>query len=494
LIWFYLISGLFLGWTLGANDACNIFGTAVTTKMLKFRFAAILASTFIVIGAVISGGGTSHTISELGEVNALAGAFTVSLASGLTTFVFIKNGYPVSVSQSIVGSIVGWCIFTSTPVDISSLTRIVITWIVNPFISGIFAYLIFKLIKHSLKKLNIHILEIDFYTRMALILVLIFGSYSLGANNIAKVIGVFINSNPFKDVNVLNIFTIPALNQLFMLGAFAMAVGIFTYSKRNIETVGGEIFTLSPVSALASVLASSIVLFLFSSESIEKLLHNLNLPALPLVPVSITQSMVGAIIGIGVAKGVTNLNFRILGKISVGWIITPIASAVVCFVLLFFVQNVFQAKIVVPISYELSEPVINEIKKTNAYTDSLSKYKFEVFHSQFEFRKSLNEIGIEKEEYLYSIFAIAKIENYLIDSNLANQKLSPDNFTDEQIQNIKKYHGKYFTHKWQIVNEFSSIYPGWRYLEDTPVNKYFNKFLKTRFEIIFDTFKVRESK
>jgi PiT family inorganic phosphate transporter len=463
--------------------------------MLKFRFAAILASTFIVLGAVFGGGGTSQTISELGEVNALAGAFTVSLASGLTVFILIRNGFPVSVSQSIVGSIVGWCIFTSTPVDISSLTKIIVTWIINPIISGVFAYLIFKFIKGFLRKLNIHLLEIDFYTRLALILVLIFGSYSLGANNIAKVVGVFINSNPFRDVSVLNIFTIPSLNQLFLLGALAMAVGIFTYSKRNIETVGGEIYTLNPITALASVLGSSIVLFLFSSQSIEKLLHNINLPALPLVPVSITQSMVGAIIGIGVAKGVTNLNFKVLGKIGLGWLITPVASAAVCFVLLFFVQNVFQARIVVPISYELTEPVIEEIRKTSAYTDSLSKYKNDVFHSQYEFRKSLNEIGIDNEEKLYSIFSIAKIENYLIDSNLAKQKLSPNNFNQDDLIDIKMLHGRYFNHKWQIINQLSSLpTPAWRYLAETQSNQYFNKSLKIRFEILFDTFKIRDNK
>jgi PiT family inorganic phosphate transporter len=493
LIWFYLTSGLFVGWSLGANDASNIFGTAVTTKMLKFKFAAILTSIFIIIGAVIGGGGTSQTISELGDVNALAGAFTVSLASGLTVFVFLKNGFPISVSQSIVGSIIGWCIFTATPIDVASLTRIILTWIVNPAISGVFAFLIFKLIRIILNKLNLHLLEIDYYTRLALIVVLIFGSYSLGANNIAKVVGVFVNSNPFKDVNVLNLFTVPALNQLFLLGAFAMAVGIFTYSKRNIETVGSEIFKLNPITALASVLGSSLVLFLFSSTNIEFLLHSAGLPALPLVPVSITQSMVGAIIGISFAKGVKNLNFKVLGKVGIGWVITPIASALACFILLFFVQNVFQAKVFVPISYELSSPVIEELKKSNAYTDSLVKYKDKVFDSQLEFRKSLNEIGIDKEKMLYDIFNIAKIQNYLIDSNLAKQKLSSDNFTEDEISDVKRLHGRYFKHNWQIVNELTAS-PAWKYLDDTPYNKYFNKSLKTRYEIIFDTFKARESR
>ena len=55
LFFVFLSSGLFLGWSLGANDAANIFGTAVGTKMVRFRTAAIIASVFVIIGAVFAG-------------------------------------------------------------------------------------------------------------------------------------------------------------------------------------------------------------------------------------------------------------------------------------------------------------------------------------------------------------------------------------------------------------------------------------------------------
>lgn len=47
----FLSSGLFLGWSLGANDASNVFGTAVGTKMVSFKTAAVIASLFITVGA-----------------------------------------------------------------------------------------------------------------------------------------------------------------------------------------------------------------------------------------------------------------------------------------------------------------------------------------------------------------------------------------------------------------------------------------------------------
>ena len=56
---FFLTSGLFLGWSLGANDAANIFGTAVGSRMVRFSTAAIIGSLFVILGATISGGGAA---------------------------------------------------------------------------------------------------------------------------------------------------------------------------------------------------------------------------------------------------------------------------------------------------------------------------------------------------------------------------------------------------------------------------------------------------
>ena len=61
LIIIFLLGGLFLGWSLGANDAANVFGTAVGTRMVSFKTAAIVCSLFVVLGAVISGAGTTET-------------------------------------------------------------------------------------------------------------------------------------------------------------------------------------------------------------------------------------------------------------------------------------------------------------------------------------------------------------------------------------------------------------------------------------------------
>ena len=132
MIWFFLLSGIFLGWSLGANDAANIFGTAVSTRMIKFKMAALVASIFVIIGAVTGGSGTTETLGQLGAVNALGGSFTVALASGLTVTWMTRAKLPVSTSQAIIGGILGWNWFTASPTDFRVLTEIISTWIFSP--------------------------------------------------------------------------------------------------------------------------------------------------------------------------------------------------------------------------------------------------------------------------------------------------------------------------------------------------------------------------
>jgi PiT family inorganic phosphate transporter len=81
-----LLSGIFLGWSLGANDASNVFGSAVSSRMLKFWTAAILASIFVLLGAILEGRAGIETLKGLTQltlkmaiVSSVAAAVTVTL-------------------------------------------------------------------------------------------------------------------------------------------------------------------------------------------------------------------------------------------------------------------------------------------------------------------------------------------------------------------------------------------------------------------------------
>lgn len=337
----FLSAGLFMGWSLGANDAGNIFGTAVGTKMIKFSTAALICSVFVILGSVIGGAGASHTLGKLGAINAIGGAFAVSASAAFTVLLMTRKGLPVSTSQSIVGAIIGWNIYGGIGTNISVVYKIVGTWFFAPILSAFFAICFYWLVKLIVDRVSIHVVYLDKYTRYAFIIAGAFGSYSLGANNIANVMGVFINVSPFESIELLNIVNISNVQILFLLGGIAIAIGVYTYSKKVMMTVGKSIFKLSPISAFIVVLATSTVLFVFSSGSLHEWLTSRNLPAFPLVPVSQSQAVVGAIMGIGIAKGGRNINIAELGRIATGWIMTPLISVSISVLSLNILQNVF---------------------------------------------------------------------------------------------------------------------------------------------------------
>ncbi len=337
----FLLGGLFLGWSLGSNDAANVFGTAVGTRMVRFKTAAIVCSLFIILGAVISGSGTTETLGKLGAINALPGAFAACVAAGLSVYIMTKFGLPVSTTQAIVGAIVGWNLYTGSSTNIKVLLTILSTWILCPIIAALIAMLFFILTKKLLKNTKWHILRLDAYTRTALLIAGAFGAYSLGANNIANVMGVFVPIAPFADIQLGSFLTFSSKEQLFLLGGIAIAVGVFTYSKKVMFTVGNDLLKLSPVAAFIVVIAHSIVLFLFASQGISHFLNSIHLPAIPLVPVSSSQALVGAVIGIGILKGGKEVQWNIAGKITIGWFLLPVIAALISFVVLFVLQNIF---------------------------------------------------------------------------------------------------------------------------------------------------------
>ena len=345
----FLTSGLFLGWSLGANDAANVFGTAVGSRMIRFLAAGWICSIFVVLGAVIGGAGAAHGLGQLGAVNTLAGSFTVALSAALTVYWMTRAGLPVSTTQAIVGGIVGWNFFSGSTTDIGALTKIVGTWIACPILGAIFSATLYRATVWVLRTTQPHLLRRDLYTRWGLILAGAFGSYSLGANNIGNVMGVFVTSSPFRDVHLGRLTTITGIEQLFFVGAVAIAVGVFTYSRRVMLTVGQNLMPLNPVAAWVVVVSHSLVLFLFSSSRLQTLLVGWGLPPIPLIPVSSSQAVIGAVLGIafvqGGGKALRQVRWGTLFNIASGWVSTPVVAALISFLLLFVMQNVFQEQV-----------------------------------------------------------------------------------------------------------------------------------------------------
>ena len=265
----------------------------------------------------------------------------VGLAAALSVYWMNKSRISVSTSQAIVGAIVGWNVYSGKPTDISLFSAIAGTWVLCPVLSGLLAVAVYQLARSIIVRAKVSLLRQDLYTRAGLVLAGAFGAYALGSNNIGNVMGVFIPSNRLQPLTFPGGYTLSSEQVLFLLGAVAIAVGIATYSGRIMQTVGRNICMMSPLAAWVVVVAQSLVLFLFASDGLHDWLEQNSIPALPLVPVSSSQAVIGAVIGIGLFKGGHGINWNLIGRIFIGWIATPVMAALICFVSLFFLENVF---------------------------------------------------------------------------------------------------------------------------------------------------------
>ncbi len=487
MIFIYLLSGLFLGWSLGANDTGNIFGAAVETRMLKFKTAALIASIFIFLGAVFEGSGPSGTLGRLGSVDALGGAFTVALAAALTITAIVRTGIPVSTSQTIVGAIIGWNFFSGRLTDFRNLLTIVSSWVIAFVLSGIIAALLFYLIRPVINRGKIHLLEQDVYVRLGLIIIGAFGAFSLGANNIANVVGVFVPVTPFKDIN-LGSFTLSGVQQLYILGAISIIVGIYTYSHKVMRTVGKDIFHLSPVTALIAVTAEAIVLFIFASRGLQNLLLSIGLPPIPLVPVSSTQIIVGAVVGIGLVKGGKNIRYNILGKVSLAWIAAPVIAFFFAFIALFIVQNVFEQTVYQKTIYTFNHTTISQIEKEGLDVNHLSSVNGRKFYREMVVYQELKAEKYFSRSEILKIIRIAEVYPLKVNTKLLRDKGLVIHFRQQQWEALVKLEGREFRHKWQLQETLAKD-PSWQISKEiTERDKLHNQDLEEQFNLLFRTF------
>ncbi|HOK22609.1 MAG TPA: inorganic phosphate transporter [Candidatus Hydrothermia bacterium] len=448
----FLLGGLVLGWALGANNTADIFGTAVGTKMVKLRTALVVASIFVILGAILQGSETTRSIGELGKINAIGGSFTVCLATGLTVIWMTRAGFLVSITQALVGGIVGWTIFSGDFLNVDSLGQILKAWVIAPFIAFILAFIIYKVFQSSINNMRANLFTIDYVYRLGFLLLGALGAFSFGANNIANIVGVYIFSNPLKNLSLFGV-EISALHLLLFVGSLSIALGILTGSKKVIETVGSKILKLSSLAGLVVVLTETLVLLLFSSNTIRSLLRLMHLPALPLVPISSSQVVIGAMMGIGVARGAGRLvNFGVLKNIILAWIITPLAAGFLSLVMLYFAQNVFQVTVRYPIRYVLDNAAMEKLERAGIPITALHEFSGKVFPNGRTFKMEIQKKGHYRSKEINKIIEIARVDSIVVDSLKLNE-IPKKWFTEGELKEFKKLHGRTYVHSWQFYEE-----------------------------------------
>ena len=297
-----LLGGIFLGWSLGANDAANVFGTAVSSRMVKFWTAAILAAIFVLAGALVEGQSGIETLQNLTSFTSDQ-AIVASVAAAVTVTLMTLLSLPVSTSQAVVGAILGVGLM-NRQLNFAELGKVVVCWLGTPVGGIVLGIIVYKLLAAIANSMNLNIFQSDILLRLCLILAGSYGAYALGANNVANVTAVFVGAGMLS------------VSAAVLIGGLSIGLGVLTFSRGVMETVGQKLVRLDPFSALVVVLAQAITVHIY---------------ALIGVPVSSSQAVIGAVLGVGIIKGVNTIQRRTLVHIFLAWFITPFIAS--CFAL-----------------------------------------------------------------------------------------------------------------------------------------------------------------
>jgi PiT family inorganic phosphate transporter len=304
-----LLFGLYLAWCGGANDAAGAMGTSVGSGALRMRKALTVAAALVLAGAVLFGERVIGTIGyrimppeSIGGV----GALSAVLAAALWISFCLKMRTPISTTHSVVGAVVGYGLFTGAAIDRALLARIAESWVATPIITGALAFLgYYSLSKYVFRRVGgmeeRNRLEKNFARLQILSAMLV--AFSIGANDVSNAVALV---NPaLVGAGVPPVF-------VRMMGGMGFVLGVFMWGPRIIRTVAFGLIDFTPSRGFVAQACAG--LFVFAATFLS-------------MPVSTTHALIGAVLGVGLARGIGTINRRVAGEILFSWIITVPVSA-----------------------------------------------------------------------------------------------------------------------------------------------------------------------
>lgn len=330
--YFWLLSGLYMGWSLGVNDPSHIFGTAYITKMLKWKTIATLLCVFIIVGALLQGKAGLETLGSLSKQTNLSAFISAFVAATTVLIMAGKFSLPASTSQAMLGAIIGIGV-----VNMGSsyklphiVPHMMASWILTPVGCIIITFIIYPLFAKIFQKMGIatadgemdttadaaHQKRYNTILNAGVILAGCYGAYALGANNLANVTGVYYG-------------TLLDANGAIWLGALSICLGVLTYGKqitdKVMKTVGKELVELTKFGSFLAVISMAIVMQIYAVIGI---------------PVSSAMALVGGTLAIGIfRRQINKTSLRALRRTILGWIFTPIMGFVLSYVIYFVLKN-----------------------------------------------------------------------------------------------------------------------------------------------------------
>ncbi len=386
-----ILASLYMSWNIGANDVANSMGTSVGSGALTLRNAIIVAVVFEFLGAVLVGKHVTNTIAKgivdptlIPPNTLMVGMLAALIGAGLWVTIATYLRLPVSTTQSIVGAVMGFAaIINMELIHWEVVGDIAASWVVSPILGAIMAYIFFMIMRRfifakddpikeakivmpffifltallitmsllfkGLKNLGLSLdlpyaLSISIivgFIAMAIGYVLLRGykytyedgdkykklekffiylqvmtaasvAFAHGANDVANSVGPLVTIvDIYNGVPVGHEVVIPIW--VLMLGGFGIVIGVSTWGYKVIETIGHRITEITPTRGFAAELATAFTVLVFSKLG---------------MPVSTSQVIVGSVMGVGFARGIATVDYRIIKNILLSWVFTiPVAMA-----------------------------------------------------------------------------------------------------------------------------------------------------------------------
>lgn len=344
-MWIYLTlaAGVFMGWSLGANDAANAFGTAVATGVIRYRTAVAIIAVLVMIGAFAHGADNLTGVHQLAVNNAIIPsadevraqiaadnhewldtlvlksslrAAVIFTVSAIIVFIMTYLKFPASANQSITGAMIGWGLAHGRALrgeNLRQIVRFVTTWLVCPASALLISFLLVGITNRWIVP---KLAQRSYYgkiVRLGYLLAGVSGSYSIGRNSAANVTALYYGES--VDGIRTNLLSDPRLTAA--VGGLAIALGVLTYSQKVMMTVGTDIAPLTPVEGFVVIIAMSLTLTLMGD-----IMH---------IPVSSSQAIVGAVVGAGLTKECDCVNFGIFRDIALAWISSPFIAGLAAY-------------------------------------------------------------------------------------------------------------------------------------------------------------------
>ena len=343
MIYLLLLSGLFMGWSTGSVDSASAFGTAVATRVVKYRTAVTIIAIMVIIGAFFSGANNIDKLSDLATSNeVIASAEDVKVAvetnmvstlrlksalkaaiifacAALTVFAMTTLKLPVSANQALTGAIIGWGLCYadySNPAilnaNLPQIGKFASTWILNPLGAGIISFVLVSLVNRFITERLTTLSSYDKIIKFGYLGAGIFAAYSIGVNSSASVTALYYDATN-TGANLLTDARLTAT-----IGGIAIAVGAITYSRKVMLTVGSGIAEITQLDGFLVVISMALTVLVMGK-------------ALG-IPVSNSQAIVGAVMGAGLTRGVRYVNFKKFKSIAIAWVSSPTAAALLTFI------------------------------------------------------------------------------------------------------------------------------------------------------------------